>query len=401
MAFPLPDKPSIAVLPFTNVGSEKELEYFSDGLAEGIINGLAKSDRIFVIARNSTFTYKGKPVKVKQVAEEMGVRYVIEGSAQQERNRVRITAQLIDALSGRHLFSERYDRDLKDILNLQDEITLKVLTAVQVKLTKGESARLSEKGTKNLDAYLKVLQAAEYKGGTLNKERVERAIQLLEEAIALDPGYAIAYSTLCTAHFDLVIIAASESPRESLQRAVELGKKAIAMDESNSSVHACLTFPYMYLREFDKAISEAEKAILLCPNSAQAYFALGSALSVSGRPREAIPMLQKSLRLSPIPVHSQVLGLLAGAYGALGQYEEAIATYKKVLQFYGSDHLLAHVGLAATYAFMDREKDARAEGAEVVRIDPKFSWERWVKGLPYDQSRKDRIADALRKAGLM
>ena len=197
MAFPLPDKPSIAVLPFTNMSGEKELEYFSDGLAEGIINGLSKSDRIFVIARNSTFTYKGKPVKVKQVAEEMGVRYVIEGSVQQERNRVRITVQLIDALTGRHLFSERYDRDLKDILNLQDEITMKVLTAVQVKLTTGEVARLYEKGTKNLDAYLKVLQAREHKGGTLNKERVERAMQLLEEAIALDPEYAYAYSVLC------------------------------------------------------------------------------------------------------------------------------------------------------------------------------------------------------------
>jgi adenylate cyclase len=400
MVFPLPDKPSIAVLPFTNMSSEKELEYFSDGLAEGIINGLSKSEHIFVIARNSTFTYKGKPVKVKQVAEEMGVRYVIEGSVQQEKNRVRITAQLIDALTGRHLFSEQYNRDLKDILNLQDEITMKVLTAVQVKLTTGEVARVFEKGTKNLEAYLKVLQAREFKGGTLNKERVERAMQLLEEAIALDPEYAYAYSILSTAHFDLVVIGASESPRESLQRAVELGKKAIALDDSNSSVHASLTFPYMYLREFDKAISEAEKAISLSPNSATAYWALGTALSLSGRPQEAIPMLQKSLRLSPIPVHSQVLGLLAHSYGMIGQYEEAIVTYKKVLQIYGPDHLMAHLGLAGAYASIGRENEARAEGAEVLRIDPKFSLERFIKGLPYDQSRKDRMAEALRKAGL-
>jgi adenylate cyclase len=400
MVFPLPDKPSIAVLPFTNMSGEKKLEYFSDGLAEGIINGLSKSDNIFVIARNSTFTYKGKPVKVKQVAEEMGVRYVIEGSVQQEGNRVRITAQLIDALTGRHLFSEQYNRDLKDILNLQDEITLKVLTAVQVKLTTGEVARVFEKGTKNLEAYLKVLQAREHKGGTMNKERVERAIQLLEEAIVLDPEYAFAYSMLCTAHFDLVVIGASESPRESLQRAVELGKKAIALDDSNSSVHSSLAFPYMYLREYDKAISEAEKAISLSPNSASAYFALGTSLFFAGRPQEAVPMLQKSLRLSPIPVHSQVLGLLAHSYRELGQFEEAVATYKKVLQIYGPDHLMAHLDLAVTYAVMDREKEARAEGAEVLRIDPKFSLERFIKGLPFDQSRKDRMADALRKAGL-
>jgi TolB-like protein/Tfp pilus assembly protein PilF len=400
MAFPLPDKPSIAVLPFTNIGGEKELEYFSDGLAEGIINALSKSEHIFVIARNSTFTYKGKPVKVKQVAEEMGVWYVMEGSVQQEKDRVRLTTQLIDALSGRHLFSERYNKDLKDILNLQDEITLKVLTAVRVKLTGGEAARGFEKRTKSLDAYLKVLQAQEHKGGTFNKERVKRAMQLLEEAIALDPEYPDAYSFLATAHFDLVVLGASESPRESLQRAFELGKKAIGLDDSNSDAHACLTFPYIYLKEYDKAISEAEKAISLSPNSAGAYFALGSALGLSGRPKEAIPMFLKSLRLSPIPVHSQVLGLLATSYAMVGQDEEAIATYKKVLQIYGPDHLMAHIGLAAAYVRMSRENEARAEGAEILRIDPKFSIERYLKGSPMDQARKERMADALRKAGL-
>ena len=400
MAFPLPDKPSIAVLPFTKMSGEKELEYLSDGLVEGIINGLAKSEHIFVIARNSTIAYKGKPVTVKQVAEEMGVRYVIEGSVQQEGNRVRITVQLIDALTGGHLFSERYDRGLKDILNLQDDITLKVLAAVQIKLTTGEEARHLEKGTKNLDAYLKVLQAREHKGGTMNKERVERAIQLLEEAIALDPEYAYAYSVLSTAHFDLVALGARQSPRESLQRALELGEKAIALDDSNSSSHACLTFPYIYIREYDKAISQAEKAISLSPNSALAYWALGTALTMSGRPQEAIPMLQKSLRLSPIPYHSLVLGNLASSYAWLGQYEDAVATFKKMLQIYGPDHLMAHIGLTLTYALMGRENEARAQSAEVLRIDPKFSWERWIKGLPHPQHNKDRLAEGLRKVGL-
>jgi adenylate cyclase len=205
---------------------------------------------------------------------------------------------------------------------------------------------------------------------------------------------------LATAYFDLVVLGASDSPRESLLRAVELGKKAVAFDEFNSSGHASLTFPYMYLREFDKAISEAEKAISLSPNSAVAYFALGAAFANAGRPQEAVPMLQKSLRLSPIPVHSQVLGISASSYLWLGQYEEAIPTYKKVIQFYGSDHLMAHLGLARAYADLNREDQARAEGAEVMRIDPKFSVERFIKSLPYDQSRKDRVADAFRKAGL-
>ena len=400
MTYPLPDKPSIAVMPFTNISGEKEQEYFSDGLVEGIIDGLSRSDRIFVIARNSTFTYKGKPVKVKQVAEEMGVRYVIEGSVQREGKRVRITVQLIDALTGHHLFSERYDRDLKDILNLQDEITMKVLTAVQVKLTVGEVARITAKGTKNLDAYLKVLQVIEIKGGTMNKEATQRVMQLAEEAIALDPGYAIPYSILAIEYFELVLFGASESPKESLRRAVELGKKGIALDDSNSFTHASLVYPYTMLGEYDKAISEGEKAVSLGPNSPGSYFALGVAFYFAGRPQEAIPTLQKYLRLSPIYIHSEVLDALAGSYRQLGQYGEAVATYNKILHHYGPDHLLAHMGLAVTYALMDREKEAHAEGAEVLRIDPKFSIERYVKGQPLDQPGKDRMIGLLRKAGL-
>jgi adenylate cyclase len=173
------------------------------------------------------------------------------------------------------------------------------------------------------------------------------------------------------------------------------------MDGSNSSCHANLSFPYLWLREYDKAVSEAEKAVSLSPNSATAYWALGSALTFSGRPQEGIPMLKKSLRLSPIPIHSQVLGMLAVSYGMLGQHEETIATYKKILQIYGPDHLVAHVGLAIVYALLNREKEARTEGTEVLRIDPKFSWERWIRELPFSQSAKDRYTNALHKMGLM
>ena len=400
MAFPLPDKPSIAVLPFANLSGEKEQEYFCDGLSEGIINGLSKSEHIFVIARNSTFTYKDKHVQVKQVAEEMGVRYVIEGSVQREENRVRVTAQLIDALTGHHLFSERYDRDLKDLLNLQDEITLKVLTAVQVKLTVGEGAHVSEKGTQNLDAYLKVLEARELKAGAMNKERVEKAMKLLEEAIALDPEYAYAYSILSTAYTDLLGLGASVSPREHLRQAIELGQKAVALDESNSSAHANLAFPYIFLKKFDKAIEEAEKGVSLSPGSAAAYFALGAALFSAGRPPEAIPIFEKCLRLSPVPIHSQALGFLANSYVQTGRYEEGIATYKKVLQIYGPDNLMAHLWMVVAYMAWGRENEARAEAAEVLRIDPKFSVEHFVKNMPISADKRNRLTKALLKAGL-
>jgi adenylate cyclase len=199
----------------------------------------------------------------------------------------------------------------------------------------------------------------------------------------------------------LVSIGASELPRESVQRALELAKKANALDDSNPSIHVSLAFIYIFLGEYDKGISEAERAVSLSPNSAMSYYVLGWTLDIVGRPQEAIPFLQKSLRLSPIPVSSNVLESLARSYGKLGKYEESIATYKRELQLYGPDTLLAHLGLALTYVRMDREKEARAEGAEVLRIDPKFTIERYVKGIPImDQSGKDRLTSTLRKAGL-
>jgi len=215
----------------------------------------------------------------------------------------------------------------------------------------------------------------------------------------LDPEYADAYSSLGTAHMILVAIGASESRGESLRRSLELGKKAVAMDEFNPFAHANLAFTYNYLREYDKAMEEAEKGVSLGPNSAFAYWTLGSVLSYTGRRQEAIPILQKSLRLSPIPVNSQILVFLAAIYRDLGQYEEAVVTLEKALRLYGPDHSMAHLALAATYAMMGRENEARAEGAEVLRIDPKFSLERFMKNYPPGVS-KDRMTEALLKAGL-
>jgi adenylate cyclase len=400
MAFPLPDKPSIAVLAFVNMSDDPKQEYLADGLAEEIINGLSKCPHIFVIARNSSFTYKGKPVKVQQVAEELGVRNVLEGSLRKTGDKVRITVQLIDALTGQHLLSERYDRELKDILVMQDEITMKILDAVQVKLTAGEDARLRAKGTKNLEAYLKLMQAGQYMQ-SFNKENFALARQLTEKAIALDPQYAVAYATLCRVQLGEVVLGVYKNPREALEQAVELGEKAITLDDSNSLAHANLARTYAWLKEHDKAISEAEKAVSLDPNSAYAYHALGSVLDWAGRPQEAILFIKKSLRLSPIPIDTTTLMRLGGAYRQLGQYEETVTTYKKVLQLYGTDHLMAHVALVSTYALMGREKEAHAEAAEVMRIDPKFSLESYARRLPYkDQKNIDDVVSALRKAGL-
>ena len=255
MAFPLPDKPSIAVLPFVNMSRDPEQEYFSDGITEEIITVLSKVPNLFVIAHHSTFTYKGKPVTVKQVSEELGVRYVVEGSVQKSGDKVRITAQLIDALSGHHLWAERYDRDLKDIFALQDEITMKVITALQVELTAGEMAGRIAKGTRNLDAFIKYMVASEL-FNRLTKEGNAQARKILEEAIALDPEYSRLYMGLAITHIYDVWFGKTESPEQSLARAFELAQKAISLDDSNAAAYSVLGQVYGMKRQHDKAIAE-------------------------------------------------------------------------------------------------------------------------------------------------
>jgi adenylate cyclase len=401
MAFPLPDKPSIDVLPFENMSNDKGQEYFADGLTEEIINGLSKVEHVFVIARSSTFTYKNKPVKVQQVAEEMGVRYVLEGSVRKTGDTVRITAQLVDALNGRHIFSERYDRDFKDILTVQDEITMKILTALQVVLTKGEAFQLLEKGTKNLEAYLKVLKAMQLKA-QFNKGAVAIARRYAEEAIALDPAYAGGYSTLAGVIINETYVGAAKTPHaEAMQEALVMAEKAVNLEPSSSNSHEMLSLVYAFSQNPEKALSEAEKAVALSPSSAYAYHCMGAALMVAERFHEAIPIFQKSLRLSPIPHTSGVLGMLGTSYRFIGQYEDAIATYKRMSTLY-PDNLYSHAMLASTYVTVGRDEEARAEAAEVLKIDPNFSLEGFVNAFLVKRNKKlfGETLNDLRKAGL-
>lgn len=398
MAFPLPDKPSIAVLPFVNMSGDPKQEYFSDGITEEIITALSKAPRLFVIARNSTFTYKGKPVKVQKVAEDLGVRYVLEGSVRTAGDRVRITAQLIDAVTGHHLWAERYDGEMKDIFALQDGITLKILMALQIKLTEGEQRVLLGKGTNSLDAYLKLLQSGEHAVRFTTEDNV-LARQLAEEAIALDPGYAMAYLRLSATHLMDLLYGSSKSPGESLKLAEELVQKALALDANLAEAHAFLGRIYLTKRQHEKAIAEGERALALGPNSDFIHAALAFTLRYSGRPGEAIALYKKAIRLNPIPPAWYFSGL-GGSYFELGQYEEAIAELKKALNF-APDSQFSHMGLAATYSKLGREEEARAAAAEVLRINPTFSLEQWAKTHMYkNQTDCDRFVEALRKAGL-
>ena len=397
MAFPLPNKPSIAVLPFVNMSRDPEQEYFSDGITEEIITALSKVPNLFVIARNSTFTYKGKPVKVKQVSEELGVRYVLEGSVRKIGDRVRITAQLIDALSSHHLWAERYDRNLKDIFALQDEITLKIITALQVKLTAGEMARVIAKGTKNLDAFIKYMQASEL-WSRLTKEGNTQAKKIFEEAIALDPEYPRLHIDLAWTHVIDVWLGTTESSEQSLARAFELAQKAISLDDSDAGAYSVLANVYAMKRQYDQAIAEGKRAVSLDLNSADNFHRLGWVLNWAGRAEEAIPYIQNAIRLNPLPPASYFINL-AVAYRDSGQYEKTIEASKIALHRVPNNQF-SYIHMAISYIRLGREEEARAAAAEILRINPEFSLERYAQMLPFPQPVADRIIEDLRKAGL-
>ncbi len=398
MAFSLPDKPSVAVLPFVNMSGDPEQEYFSDGITEEIITALSKIERMFVIARNSTFTYKDKPVNVQQVARELGVRYILEGSVRKGGDKVRITAQLVDAITGKHLWAERYDRDLKDIFAVQDEITKRIITALQVKLTEGEQARVSGEATDNLEAYLKTLQAREH-FYRMNKQGSMRARELAKEAIELDPEYAGPYVILALTHMMDLWFRFTESPEESMKLAVEAAEKALALDDSDPGTFVGLCMLYIMQRQHDKAIAAGERAVALSPSGAVAHGSLGTALSYAGRQEEAIAFFNKAISLNPFPPSSYFRNL-GSAYRMAGQYEKAVTEYKKALQ-QTPDDLFTHLGLAIAHVSLGRGDEARAEAAEVLRIHPGFSLEYFAKTLPYkNQSDIDSAIASLRKAGL-
>jgi len=390
-ALEFPDKPSIAVLPFINLSGDPEQEYFSDGITDEIITSLGSVPKLFVIAQHSTFTYKGKPAKVQQVSKELGVRYILEGSVRKDKDKIRITAQLIDALTGNHLWSYQYDRNLEDIFAVQDEITKKIITAMQVKLTEGEQARTAARSTSNLEAYLKCLQANEYVS-QINIESNALAKQLAEEAIALDPEYAWAYYVRAKTYMMDVWLDTTKSPKQSLAKAMELLQKAIVFDETFAEAHGTLGFLYSMARQHNKAVAETEKAVILNPNSADAHMYLGKVLTFAERYEESIPEYMKAIRLNPIPPN-RYLWSLGLSYGFTGRYDEAITWCEKAIHQEPSS-LFAHIMMAVIYSWSGRDEEARAEATEVLRLNPNFSLEKFAERA------SPKIISALRKSGL-
>jgi adenylate cyclase len=398
MAFPLPDKPSIAVLPFVNLSEDSKQEYLSDGLTMDLIASLSKIRDLFVIARNSAFAYKGKPTNVKQIAEELGVQYVLEGSFRSAGERVRVTAQLIDALSGGHLWAERYDRSMGDFLALQDEITMSIVTALQVKLTEGEKIKVILRNTDNLNAYEKYLKGREhYLRFNLDDNVIAR--QLLQEAIALDPKFVSPYVDLAWTYMMDIHFGASGSPDESLAQADQLVRKAISLDETNPFAHGMLMDIFRAKGKYEDAIAQGEKTVTLSPNYSLSQAQLGRTLMYAGRFEEALSWLEKSIRLDPIPAN-WMLTSVGICYLHIGRLEDAVQEFKKVLNRNPND-ILAAIRLVAAYSLLGRKEDASAAAAEVLRLNPKFSITRIAKSWQFkNDSDRDLEMNALREAGL-
>jgi adenylate cyclase len=397
MAFELPDKPSIAVLPFVNIGGDTELGYFCDGLAEEIITSLSKLPKLFVISRNSVFTYKGKPVNVNKVAEELGVRYVLEGSIRKAEDKIRITAQLIDALSGHHLWAERYDRNLKEIFAVQDDLTKNIITALQLKLTEGEQIHASSRGTDNLQAFLKIVQAREM-WRKMTKESNILARQMAKEAIVLDSDYVSAYVLIAATHMMDVFLRASKFSDESFKQAYAFNSKALDLDDSYAHAHSQLGLLYSMTRQYDKSIRQAEKGVELSPNSALANDVLGMTLSYVGRHEEAISFHLKAIRLEPLAPGNYYQHLCC-AYFFTGNCSEAISACEEAL--HRVNNLMVRLHAIVAYSICGRDEEAQAKAAEVRRIAPNFSCDHYIKKVFYKNPADVNLyISSLKKAGL-
>ncbi|RWF78803.1 MAG: adenylate/guanylate cyclase domain-containing protein [Mesorhizobium sp.] len=394
-----PPKLSIAVLPFANMSGDAEQDYFADGISEDIITALSKLSQLFVIARNSSFTFKGQNVHVQEVGTKLGVRHVLEGSVRKSGNRVRITAQLIDATTGGHLWAERFDRDLTDIFAVQDDVTQQIVDALALNLTEGDRQRLAPEHPRNTEAYDCFLRGREL-WHRLTKETNIAARDLLQRAIELDPMFASAHAFLALTHGLDYLNRWSASPPESMAQAEEVATRAVTLDGSDPWAHWALGIAKLYSRRHDGAINEAERAIVLNPNFAEGHVALGEALYYSGRSEEALESFGRGKALNPyfpdVLLHFQAL-----ASFQLGRYEEAVDLLMQRLARNAVTDV-SRALLAASYGHLGRFAEARAAWQEVLRVNPDYSLEYRRKVLPYKNPADfEHVVDGLRKAGVV
>ncbi len=396
---PADDKPSIAVLPFTNMSGDPEQEYFSDGISEDIITDLSKVAGLTVIARNSSFTYKGKSIDVRTVGRELGVRNVLEGSIRRAGNRVRITAQLIDAASGAHVWADRYDRDLTDIFEVQDDVTHRIVDALKVTLTPAEKARLAGTETENMAAYDLCLRGREVMlGKTKNLKVFEESTGYYRKALEIDPNYSVAYAGLAFAHMFNYQNRWTADPDASLAEGKKYAALAVQKDGNEPLAHLVSGLVAIFEKDLVKARAEVDTAIKLNPNLSLAYNLLGNTLNLSGRPLEAIPVIERAMRLDPA-FGTQYLHFLGISYLLAGKYETAAAMFRqRIAAMPETDFTRAM--LASALGHLGELDEARRIWGELQKINPKYSFQEHFGRQAYRPEDVERIADGLRKAGV-
>ena len=393
------EKPSIAVLPFQNMSGDPEQDYFADGISEDIITALSKLSQLFVIARNSSFTFKGKNVHVQEIGKTLGVRYVLEGSVRKAGNRVRITAQLIDATNDGHLWAERFDRDLTDIFAVQDDVTGQIVAALALNLTRGERRRMMAEQTDNMEAFEYFLRGREL-WWRHAKEPNAKGRDLLLRATELDPNFAPAYGWLAAAHINDYVSQWTASPSRSLELGYEAATRAAALDPQLPVANWSLTFSNLWMRRYDDAIRAAEASIAHNPNDAEGYNALGVILHYVGRSAEALPCFERAMALDPL-CPGMWLHFQGQAYYQLRRYDDAEAVLKRRI-FRTPETDASRVLLAATYGQMGRLDEAREQWREALSVNPNYSLEHRRKVLPYKNPVDfEAVVDGLRRAGLV
>jgi adenylate cyclase len=392
---------SIAILPFTNMSGDPEQEYFSDGITEDIITDLSKIAGLTVIARNSSFTYKGRAVDIRAVGRELGVRSVLEGSIRRAGNRVRITAQLIDATSGGHLWAERYDRDLTDIFEVQDDVTHRIVDALKITLSPTEKAQLADTGTSSIEAYDCSLRGRELLlGNPKNSGTFEQAKASFQKAIALDPNYAQAHAGLAFAYMFDYQNRWSDDPDASLPLAKQYAERAIEKNPKDPLAHAVAAVVATFNGDLDRAQSEISIALSLNPNLAMAYNIAGSIRIYAGQPLEGVPLIERAMCLDPA-TNSQYLHFLGMGNLLSGKYETAVALFKQRIALVpGTD--FTRSALASALGHLGEFEEARRVWRELEAINPKYSFNDHLSRLPFKREEDSRLlADGLKKAGLL
>jgi adenylate cyclase len=395
---PLPGKPSIAVLPFQNMSGDPEQEYFADGMVEEIITALSRFKWLFVIARNSSFTFTGKGVDVKEVGRRLGVRYVLEGSVRKASGKVRITGQLIDALTGTHLWADRFERDLIDVFALQDEVTVAVVSAIQPKLLQTEIAMAARRRPENLTAYDFYLRAMQ-QYYLSSREGLAEAITLARRALELDPRFGLAAALAGHCHTLNVLWGYTIDPQFDREEAIRLHRLALSIDDSDPDTLASASVTSVYLvGDYESAIETSDRAVALNPNSFNAWHYRGWVYTTAGLSEEAVPSFERAMRVSPVdPLLHRSLAGIGFAFIELRRFDEAIVAGKKA-QRRNPSYSPAYRCLASAYAHLGRDAEAREAAARLLGADPAFTISAWI--TQGGRSKLKLMIEGLRKAGL-